>query len=84
MRAVLHLSNLTFTMNIDTSFAGDFKGTFFTDAALMAERLKGIKAILFDWDGVFNNGHKTAEGAVLIARSMRWAQICSLQPISGQ
>jgi 3-deoxy-D-manno-octulosonate 8-phosphate phosphatase (KDO 8-P phosphatase) len=50
-------------MNTEPSFAGDFRGTFFTDAALMAEKLKGIKAILFDWDGVFNNGHKTAEGS---------------------
>lgn len=50
-------------MPIDPSFAGDFKGTFFTDTKVLEERLKGIKAILFDWDGVFNNGHKTADGS---------------------
>lgn len=39
-----------------------FKGTFITEAAAMVEQLQHIKAFIFDWDGVFNNGHKNIDG----------------------
>ena len=40
-----------------------FKGEFLTSPELMAERLGKIKAFIFDWDGVFNNGVKNANGS---------------------
>lgn len=33
-------------------------GRFVTPAAAIAEKLRGIRALLFDWDGVFNAGAK--------------------------
>lgn len=32
-------------------------------ATLLAQQLQGVRAVLFDWDGVFNDGYKDAEGA---------------------
>ena len=37
-------------------------GRFVTDAGVIAQKLSGIKAFIFDWDGVFNNGQKGASG----------------------
>ena len=34
-------------------------GQFTTPAAEILQKLKGIKAYVFDWDGVFNNGVKS-------------------------
>src|SRR4051812_30130410 len=39
-----------------------FRGRFVTDFAVIEQRLQYIKAFIFDWDGVFNNGHKNADG----------------------
>ncbi|MBL7852507.1 MAG: phosphatase [Cyclobacteriaceae bacterium] len=40
-------------------------GEFFTPPSVFTEKLKGIRAVLFDWDGVFNEGFKrTAEGSM--------------------
>ena len=39
-----------------------FNGTFVTDAATLAEKLNGIHAYIFDWDGVFNSGAKDDDG----------------------
>lgn len=36
-------------------------GTFITPASQIASSLPAIKAIIFDWDGVFNNGMKTGD-----------------------
>lgn len=33
-------------------------GEFITPPSAFIEKLKGVKAILFDWDGVFNDGYK--------------------------
>ncbi|HEX5421465.1 MAG TPA: phosphatase [Gammaproteobacteria bacterium] len=33
-------------------------GTFLTPAAELTERLRGIRGLVFDWDGVFNSGAK--------------------------
>ncbi len=35
-----------------------FKGRFLTPAANIKTKLEKIKAYIFDWDGVFNNGQK--------------------------
>lgn len=40
-----------------------FRGTFVTDATLLAEKLSSINAYIFDWDGVFNNGSKGEDGS---------------------
>lgn len=37
-------------------------GRFITQPAEMASQLKKIKAIVYDWDGVFNNGSKNSAG----------------------
>jgi 3-deoxy-D-manno-octulosonate 8-phosphate phosphatase (KDO 8-P phosphatase) len=39
-----------------------FKDNFVTDLAVISERRPHIKAFIFDWDGVFNNGHKQVDG----------------------
>ncbi|MBL7933647.1 MAG: phosphatase [Bacteroidia bacterium] len=41
---------------------GVIGGRFITPAAEIQDRLKNIKAFVFDWDGVFNNGQKTNSG----------------------
>lgn len=38
-------------------------GQFVTPADALAEKLKTIRAIVFDWDGVFNDGIKTEAGS---------------------
>src|SRR6218665_398206 len=38
-------------------------GKFITSPEAIAEKLRGIKAFVFDWDGVFNNGQKSADGS---------------------
>jgi 3-deoxy-D-manno-octulosonate 8-phosphate phosphatase (KDO 8-P phosphatase) len=45
------------------SVASAFQGTFYTPPAEIAARLQKIRAFIFDWDGVFNNGVKDSEGA---------------------
>jgi 3-deoxy-D-manno-octulosonate 8-phosphate phosphatase (KDO 8-P phosphatase) len=37
-------------------------GQFLTPATEIADKLKNIKAFVYDWDGVFNNGQKSLEG----------------------
>ena len=37
-------------------------GKLLIDSAELSSRLSGIRAFLFDWDGVFNNGEKNIEG----------------------
>lgn len=41
---------------------GVIGGRFITPASEIQERLKHIKAFVFDWDGVFNNGQKSNTG----------------------
>ena len=40
----------------------DTPGKILLDQSAFISRLSGIKAFLFDWDGVFNNGEKNMEG----------------------
>ena len=50
--------------NINSDFIQDsFRGTFVTDATLLSDKLEQISAYIFDWDGVFNNGSKGADGS---------------------
>ena len=39
-----------------------FKGEFITDASIIQQKLKKVKAFIFDWDGVFNDGRKDING----------------------
>lgn len=40
-----------------------FGGAFIADPPVLLQKLQGIKAFVFDWDGVFNNGEKDADGS---------------------
>jgi len=35
-----------------------FKGVFITDVAIIQQKLQQVKAFIFDWDGVLNDGRK--------------------------
>ncbi|MFN8211637.1 MAG: hypothetical protein U0T33_11825 [Bacteroidales bacterium] len=47
-------------MDIEKTFTG-LGGTFRVSPAEIKKILPGIKAFVFDWDGVFNNGLKTGD-----------------------
>ena len=49
-------------MDIESTFI-DIGGQFITDHSLITRKLSGIKAFIFDWDGVFNNGQKNLDGS---------------------
>ncbi len=50
--------------NINTDFIqNSFSGTFVTGASELGMKLDRINAYIFDWDGVFNNGSKGADGS---------------------
>src|SRR5580704_2753932 len=40
-----------------------FKGRFLIEPGLLQQKLSTIRAIVFDWDGVFNNGVKNENGS---------------------
>jgi 3-deoxy-D-manno-octulosonate 8-phosphate phosphatase (KDO 8-P phosphatase) len=44
-------------MNIESTFTGG-GGVFCIPFSAFSEKLYGIKAFIFDWDGVFNDGYK--------------------------
>lgn len=39
-----------------------FKGTYVTNAISIKQKLRQVKAFVFDWDGVFNDGRKNIDG----------------------
>jgi 3-deoxy-D-manno-octulosonate 8-phosphate phosphatase (KDO 8-P phosphatase) len=39
-----------------------FSGEFVTSSTTLKQKLKQVKAFVFDWDGVFNNGQKNIDG----------------------
>ncbi|RYE24561.1 MAG: phosphatase [Sphingobacteriales bacterium] len=45
-----------------SSASSHFKGVFVTEPLQILQRLRRIKAFVFDWDGVFNNGEKNDNG----------------------
>jgi 3-deoxy-D-manno-octulosonate 8-phosphate phosphatase (KDO 8-P phosphatase) len=49
-------------MENSSSLQQYFEGVFVTDASTIKQKLKHIKAFVFDWDGVFNDGRKNIEG----------------------
>lgn len=55
----LHSSLLQMIEQIFT----DLGGQFVTPADVLTEKLKAIRAVVFDWDGVFNDGIKTEAGS---------------------
>lgn len=44
------------------NMSAHFKGVFVTEPLQILQRLRRIKAFVFDWDGVFNNGEKNENG----------------------
>jgi len=42
---------------------GVFKGSFLAEPAALQDKLFNVKAYVFDWDGVFNNGTKDVSGS---------------------
>lgn len=49
-------------MDINTVIS-HFKGSFISKPEEIQQKLSGIKAYVFDWDGVFNNGVKDESGS---------------------
>jgi len=45
------------------NIAAHFKGSFATEAGTIQQKLARIKAYVFDWDGVFNDGVKNESGS---------------------
>src|SRR5688572_1366506 len=45
-----------------TNISSFFSGNFHTSPADLREKLKGIRAFVYDWDGVFNDGFKDEKG----------------------
>ena len=39
-----------------------FSGEFVTSSTTLKQKLRQVKAVVFDWDGVFNNGQKNIDG----------------------
>jgi len=48
-----------------TYIAEQFKGKFIAEPEILREKLLKIKAFVFDWDGVFNNGEKNENATSL-------------------
>lgn len=46
-----------------TEIISHFKGIFVTEPLQLQQRLSHIKAYVFDWDGVFNDGMKDEQGS---------------------
>ena len=49
-------------MQANFNLEDDFNGQFITSATFLKQKLKQVKAFVFDWDGVFNNGQKNIDG----------------------
>jgi 3-deoxy-D-manno-octulosonate 8-phosphate phosphatase (KDO 8-P phosphatase) len=47
----------------EKSITDIFKGNFVSSPSVIEQKLQSVKAYIFDWDGVFNNGHKYADGS---------------------
>lgn len=49
-------------MQANLSIEDYFKGEFITSYLTIKQKLKQVKALMFDWDGVFNDGQKNISG----------------------
>jgi 3-deoxy-D-manno-octulosonate 8-phosphate phosphatase (KDO 8-P phosphatase) len=60
-----------------------FKGVFVTEPLQLLQRLRRIKAFVFDWDGVFNNGEKNESVIAVICSSLQFlAKPCGSSPFN--
>ena len=50
-------------MNITEKIYQDMGAEFVSSADEIAQKFSAIKAFVFDWDGVFNNGEKNGGGS---------------------
>ncbi|GAB3895088.1 phosphatase [Spirosoma agri] len=55
-------SYIFFMIDIEQTFTA-LGGQFVTAPDVLTEKLKAVRAIVFDWDGVFNDGVKTEAGS---------------------
>jgi len=46
-----------------TNITAFFKGEFIVSPEILSQKLQSVKAFVFDWDGVFNNGEKNENGS---------------------
>ena len=53
---------LHMAMQINNQLEDYFAGTFIPNAAALRQKYRPIKAFIFDWDGVFNEGRKNIDG----------------------
>lgn len=51
-----------FSMTIEQTFTA-LGGQFITPVDALTQKLRSVRAIVFDWDGVFNDGTKTGTGS---------------------
>jgi 3-deoxy-D-manno-octulosonate 8-phosphate phosphatase (KDO 8-P phosphatase) len=49
-------------MHANLSLEDYFNGEFVTNPLTLKQKLRQVKAFVFDWDGVFNNGQKNIDG----------------------
>ena len=49
-------------LQINNQLEDYFEGTFIPNAAALRSKYRPIKAFIFDWDGVFNEGRKNIDG----------------------
>jgi 3-deoxy-D-manno-octulosonate 8-phosphate phosphatase (KDO 8-P phosphatase) len=49
-------------MQANLSLEDYFNGEFVTSHLTLKQKLRQVKAFIFDWDGVFNNGQKNIDG----------------------
>jgi len=49
-------------MHANLSLEDYFKGEFVTNPLTLKQKFRQVKAFIFDWDGVFNNGQKNLNG----------------------
>lgn len=49
-------------MQANLSLEDYFNGEFVTSHLTLKQKLRQVKAFIFDWDGVFNNGRKNIDG----------------------
>ena len=56
------ISNFIINMHANLSLEDYFHGEFVTNPLTLKQKLRQVKAFIFDWDGVFNNGQKNIAG----------------------
>ena len=63
LKCIQSNNNLTInTMQFSSIVEDYFKGEFVINSTALRQKFRTIKAFVFDWDGVFNNGQKNIDG----------------------